>query len=464
MATGKTLTVATTDSASPASAGSVSDSGASTPTSSASSIHHDAAHTLGKGTSSAGSPLTQIVLLYHKATHTFLLRQLASAYSSSLEALELLVKTNRNHGLDRGEISTQRSYFILKQKLWILNITIFGAMLADRAEDEHQHGQQGRGLFRRRLRGSSKESPEKLVEDLWRRLVEDYGGLEGDVDGQVMVALVLLCANQKMYTLARQITEAYLATIPDGMMIHLETAAGALTSVERGNKDPLMTGYERLVELYVVHVLAKLNEWDSARQFVEYNTVLSDSAKKTYIKILDKLHQKSLRPKKTVAKKPVVSAPAPSSLSSSVSVSPASELSSASSDAENTPTATSGAVTTSQGINEQTNGSQEAASIKSTSARAGTVLPKSGPRSGSTAITASTLTLQGRIMLTLQHFVDQIKRASQSMGPSQMAVLFGIIALLGVLSRNRARASTIMRTVMAKVMQTVKMGTTVTSI
>jgi hypothetical protein len=83
-----------------------------------------------------------------------------------------------------------------------------------------------------------------------------------------------------MYTLARQITESYLATIPDGMMIHLETAAGALTSVERGNKDPLMTNYERLVELYVVHVLAKLNEWDSARQFVEYNTVLSDSAKK----------------------------------------------------------------------------------------------------------------------------------------------------------------------------------------
>ena len=193
--TSKSLTVATTGPISPASASaSASGSGASTPTSSAaSSIHHDAAHAADKNSSNSGSnshPLTDILVLYQKATSNFLLRQLASAYSTSLEALELLTKTNRNYGLDQAEsVSTRRSYFILKQKLWILNITIFGAMLADRAEDEqNQHGQ-GRGLFRRRFRGSSKESPEKLVEDLWRRLVEDYCGVEGDVDGQVMVAL-----------------------------------------------------------------------------------------------------------------------------------------------------------------------------------------------------------------------------------------------------------------------------------
>lgn len=91
---------------------------------------------------------------------------------------------------------------------------------------------------------------------------------------------VLLCVNQKLYTLARQITEAYLATIPDGMLIHLETAAGVLTSVERSTKDPVMTHYERLMELYVVHVLAKLSEWDFARQIMDSNTVLSDSTKR----------------------------------------------------------------------------------------------------------------------------------------------------------------------------------------
>ena len=90
----------------------------------------------------------------------------------------------------------------------------------------------------------------------------------------------LLCINQKLYTLARHITEAYLATIPEGMLIHLVTAAGALTRAESGNKDQLMINYERLVELYVVHVLAKLGEWVPARDFLEYNSVLSDSSKK----------------------------------------------------------------------------------------------------------------------------------------------------------------------------------------
>jgi hypothetical protein len=144
----------------------------------------------------ANHPLAQILVLYHKATSTFLLRQLASAYSTSLEALELLSKTNQQYGLDHSEdIPTRRSFFILKQKLWMLHTTVFGAMLSDRAAavaagDSHHSGVGGivNGV-RKRISGSSKDSPEKLVKEMWRRLVDDYGGLEGDVDGQVMVPL-----------------------------------------------------------------------------------------------------------------------------------------------------------------------------------------------------------------------------------------------------------------------------------
>ncbi|KAF9313199.1 hypothetical protein BGZ91_006344, partial [Linnemannia elongata] len=233
--------------------------------------------------SKTNNPLTQILVLYHKATSTFLLRQLASAYSTSLEAIELLARTNQDYGLDHSDnINTQRSFYVLKQKLWILHSTIFGAMLTDRAASEESKGNSG-GLLngvRKRVSGSSsKDSPEKLVRDLWKRLVEDYAGLEGDVDGQVMVPFVMLCVQQKLYTLARQIVEAYLATIPEGMLIHLETAAGVSLNPE-GPKDPLMTNYERLVELYLIHVLAKLGEWTSATDFLQYNTVLSDSSKK----------------------------------------------------------------------------------------------------------------------------------------------------------------------------------------
>jgi len=89
-----------------------------------------------------------------------------------------------------------------------------------------------------------------------------------------------LCINQKLHTVARQITEAYLTTLPEGLLIHLETAAGALTTVDSVAKDPLMTNYERLVELYLIHVLAKLGEWIYASEFLEYNSVLSDASKK----------------------------------------------------------------------------------------------------------------------------------------------------------------------------------------
>jgi len=92
----------------------------------------------------------------------------------------------------------------------------------------------------------------------------------------------MLCAQQKLLTLARHIVESYLATIPEGMLIHLETAAGVSLSheVSSSQKDPLMTNYERLVELYLIHVLAKLGEWTSANDFLQYNTVLSDTSKK----------------------------------------------------------------------------------------------------------------------------------------------------------------------------------------
>ncbi|KAF9433514.1 hypothetical protein BGZ76_009330 [Entomortierella beljakovae] len=129
---------------------------------------------------------------------------------------------------------------------------------------------------------SNKGNPEILVKDLWRRLMEDYGGVEGDVDGQVVVAFSLLCINQNMHLFAKQTIEGYLATIPDGMLIHLETAAGALP-IGKDTKSPLMVHYERLVELYVVHILAKLNEWDYAQKFLELNNVLSGSSKQQYI-------------------------------------------------------------------------------------------------------------------------------------------------------------------------------------
>ncbi|KAG0324613.1 hypothetical protein BGZ99_001618 [Dissophora globulifera] len=459
---------ASSPSVSASASASTSPSGTSTPTSSASSAHHETCHS-----NDAGSPLTQILTLYHKSTSTFLLRQLAVAYSTSLEALDLLARTNKAFGLDQAtaSLATHRSFFVLKQKLWILNITIFGAMLTDRAEGE---AADANGV-QKRLTGSSKEQPEKLVKDLWRRLLKDYESVEGDIDGQVMVAFVLLCINQKLYTVARQGTESYLATIPDGMLIHLETAAGALQSVDRVAKDPLMTNYERLVELYAVHVLAKLKEWDYARQFLEFNTVLSESSKVMYNRILNKLEQKSQRPKKI--KRPLdtgldpLLTTASSTSPPSSSSTPAKLSSTVASDAKNiaaSALATSPKVVIYQPTIRDGSSSVRAASeshaAAATLTKTGASLAGTGTGNGASANTALVTTLQGRVWILLQHYVDQIRHLSTQLGPSQMMAVVGIVVFVGAVSRNRTRASRVVRMVVDKVMQTIKMGTAVTSI
>ncbi|KAF9100857.1 hypothetical protein BGX29_006204 [Mortierella sp. GBA35] len=434
----------------------------------------------------SNNPLTQILVLYHKATSTFLLRQLASAYSTSLEAIELLARTNQDYGLDHSDsVSTQRSFYVLKQKLWILHSTIYGAMLSDRASASASaaSAEPSSGLLngvRKRVSGgssssSSKDSPEKLVRDLWKRLVDDYGGLEGDVDGQVMVPFVMLCVQQKLYALARQIVEAYLATIPEGMLIHLETAAGVSLNHEGSNsqKDPLMTNYERLVELYLIHVLAKLGEWTSATDFLQYNTVLSDSSKKSYGKILDKLHQKSLRPKKTKSSLPSLA----DSRSSTTTTSP-----SVSSTSVSSPTlssvSTMGSPSSTHTLEPKNTGSSSPSSSTTTTTttitavtkKSSTAVSSSGRakvavgKKGSATIVQATTKAQGRFMILLQHYVDQIKAMSSQMGANQLMVIVGLVVFMGVLSRNRIKASKYLKAAANKVMQTVKMGTSVTSI
>lgn len=155
----------------------------------------------------AANSLSRILALYRSATSSFLLRQLAAAYATSLEALALLSQTNLLYRLDHAlDSHTRRPFLVLKQKLWVLNTAIFGAILADRvaAKDSHNsdddsdrhRDSNAHNTFACKIKKSlacsqdaSKESPELLLTDLWRRLVDDYGGLEGDVDGKVMVSM-----------------------------------------------------------------------------------------------------------------------------------------------------------------------------------------------------------------------------------------------------------------------------------
>lgn len=80
------------------------------------------------------------------------------------------------------------------------------------------------------------------------------------------------------------------------------------------------------------------------------------------------------------------------------------------------------------------------------------------------ATTVQATKAQGKLMILLKHYVEQIKAMSSQMGANQLMVIVGLVVFMGVLSRNRTKASKYLKAAANKVMQTVKMGTTVTSI
>jgi hypothetical protein len=79
-----------------------------------------------------------------------------------------------------------------------------------------------------------------------------------------------------------------------------------------------------------------------------------------------------------------------------------------------------------------------------------------------TAGTPSISTLQNNILAFVRHYVDLIKNAQ--LGSNHLMVIVGVVVFIAAVARNQQRASRYWKAGMAKMMETVKMGTTVTSI
>lgn len=74
--------------------------------------------------------------------------------------------------------------------------------------------------------------------------------------------------NQHM--VGREIAEEWFASLPDIVLDDLENG--------RQNDN----GYAEVVKLYTCYILPEMNDFNSAKTFLEYNSVLSDSKKKVF--------------------------------------------------------------------------------------------------------------------------------------------------------------------------------------
>ncbi|ORX87835.1 hypothetical protein K493DRAFT_341432, partial [Basidiobolus meristosporus CBS 931.73] len=232
--------------------------------------------------------------LQQKASRAFLLRQYGPAWTTCLDGLsELQSELDTWLGPVSPKTSLPAELLELRRRFWVLYINIFG--LKERQERQHHNNHQA---FEPSSR-PRKASPEGS--EIWNIIVASYQRTGDEVDVEVVIACVLLYINKNLGLLARDIVEHWLTVLPDSTIDSLELVRLERESTqidEDSEISRLWLSYEKIVELYVLHILPKLAEWDTAREFLRYNPIISASRKGMYQQRVERLFQRSLRPRK----------------------------------------------------------------------------------------------------------------------------------------------------------------------
>ncbi|ORY07602.1 hypothetical protein K493DRAFT_310146 [Basidiobolus meristosporus CBS 931.73] len=245
-----------------------------------------------------GLPNTRFPLIHslrQKASRAFLLRQYGPAWSTCLDALSKLQYELEIWSASTSPITPLPVELIeLRRKLWVLYINIFGMKERQEQQERPKHSNPDRW-----------DSEAVFMSETWNKVIDSFNGVEGDVDVEVTIACVLLCLNKNMESQARDIIERWLSTLPDSLIYGLEALRLEVEANQESNGVPnntemsrLWLNYEKVVELYVLHVLPKMAEWDTGRDFLQYNSIISVSRKEIYQQRLEKLYQRSLKPRK----------------------------------------------------------------------------------------------------------------------------------------------------------------------
>ncbi|CAG8487367.1 9788_t:CDS:2, partial [Cetraspora pellucida] len=203
-------------------------------------------------------------LYYQEARNAFFLRDYDSSYSSCEAAISKLPSLPL--------VSECPSTRIIQMKVWNLYINLIAALLAERKQIVTKDTEIIKFL---------EKQPDLICNEVYNRVVTNgYDNEDGDIPGEVIIA----------WWIARRIIEDWLANTP---IIDLRN-------------DSTLKPYEKIVELYVLHVLPKMKEWNAANNFLSENIIINNTCKQAYERALVKLKDKSnrsLSPKHTKSKK-----------------------------------------------------------------------------------------------------------------------------------------------------------------
>ncbi|TPX69332.1 hypothetical protein SpCBS45565_g02485 [Spizellomyces sp. 'palustris'] len=130
-------------------------------------------------------------------------------------------------------------------------------------------------------REDSSQSEEARPTD-WDYMLRLYGGAVEKLPADVLCAGILLLQKRRLHSSSKQAIETWLATLPDDYFWSLSNEV----------QSDALQNYERIVELYCLHVLPSLGEWESAKDFLEWNEVIATGKRALYRKKLDEMERR----------------------------------------------------------------------------------------------------------------------------------------------------------------------------
>ncbi|KAI0360214.1 hypothetical protein OH77DRAFT_1419638 [Trametes cingulata] len=262
--------------------------------------------------SSSTSTATTLRSLYPRAARAFLQRDVALTHSLITSAFSLL-------GSPASVVSVNDALASQRRKWDILRITFETTLYSSppSAQDPEQ--------LPPALRANLMLSPEPLIATLHSRSLQLFTPADSPqkpssafLPSQILVTLVLASLKLDCTAVGRSMIEDWLA--------------------KRGQEEILddPKGYAKVLELYCLHVLPRLQDWDYAEDFLTYERELSSDVRQQYILSLRQLRAEAAA--NAHAQSALPSEPISSTATSSRSASPTPSDSSASSSSTHTAT------------------------------------------------------------------------------------------------------------------------------
>lgn len=241
--------------------------------------------------SASRSQTSLITKTYRQATSLYLTRRLKEA----LETVEPIITSQQSaeHQVDgaNSEAETQAAPVAqasrgTRVKVWVFYLSLLNAIIELGPEE-------GKLIFGstmwRQLAGKAREG------SIWQDIVDSgYGGIEGDVDGDVVVNLAtLLLSHMPSQKLNQSRLETYLSTSPSASLAdsHVSFSQDGASSPNPASTPKELATRLKLLELYTLHVLPQNEEWSYAREFIEMNDSLDEERREAFVIALQSLKE-----------------------------------------------------------------------------------------------------------------------------------------------------------------------------